>query len=107
MRVSPKIWRAVFERDRGICQYCDADLLASLSTYYSATVDHVVQVSVRRDDGLENLKLSCPTCNSLLSRSQDLMSPELRRQKVQERMQEEQAGYKEWVEQMRGVKGKG
>lgn len=96
MRVHHKIWQQVFERDNGKCQYCDSDLLSSFSTYWSATVDHVVAVSVGGDDNHENLKLCCTGCNGLLSRSGPLTTFEERRAHVQRRIADEHNGYMEW-----------
>lgn len=102
MTVDPKLWRAVFERDRGVCQYCGVDLLASFSSYWSATVDHVVAVSVGGGDSLENLVLSCPACNGMLCRSGSLISIEERRKFVAARRSAELQGYKEWIDAFRG-----
>ena len=96
MRVHHSVWKAVFDRDNGICQYCDADLLSSFSTYWSATVDHVLAVSAGGSDDIENLKLACTGCNCLLSRSGSLTSHEQRRAYVQKRIAEELAGYNDW-----------
>lgn len=96
MRVDPAIWRQVFERDNGICQYCDADLLSTFSAYWSATVDHVLAVAADGTDDPSNLKLCCTGCNGLLSRSAHLKTPEDRRTLVQRRISEEQQGYVEW-----------
>jgi HNH endonuclease len=96
MRVHYKLWQQVFERDNGICQYCDADILSSFSTYWSATVDHVLAVSVGGEDTLENLKLSCTGCNGLLSRSGALITFEDRKALVIKRIAEEHNGFTEW-----------
>ncbi len=96
MRVHDVIWRQVFERDDGFCQYCDADLLSTFSTYWSATVDHVRAVAADGSDDPNNLKLSCTGCNGLLSRSAHLTTHEGRRALVQCRISEEQQGYVEW-----------
>ena len=100
MRVHHSTWRKVFERDNGICQYCDADLLSSFSTYWSATVDHVVAVATGGTDELDNLRLCCTGCNGLLSRSGLLTTHADRRELVQRRIDEEQEGYAEWREHL-------
>ena len=63
MRMAPQLWREVFHRDKGYCQYCDTDLLSSFSTYFSAHADHILAVSAGGLDTIENWKLACPTCN--------------------------------------------
>jgi 5-methylcytosine-specific restriction endonuclease McrA len=84
MRVTIKTWNAICERDSGICRYCGTDLLASYSTFGSATVDHIVAVSEGGSDLEGNLVLSCPTCNSILSRSGHLRSFAERKEYVQQ-----------------------
>lgn len=56
----------LFERDLGRCVYCGLDLKADYDRFMMATEDHLVPGSkgtYARD--LENLVLSCRTCNSL------------------------------------------
>src|SRR5258706_11374265 len=56
----------LFERDQGRCVYCGLDLKADYDRFMMATEDHLVpgsKSSYGRD--LENLVLSCRTCNSL------------------------------------------
>jgi 5-methylcytosine-specific restriction endonuclease McrA len=56
----------LFERDAGRCVYCGLDLKADYDRFMMATEDHLVPGSrgtYARD--LENLVLSCRTCNSL------------------------------------------
>jgi hypothetical protein len=101
MRMAPHLWRAVFERDKGYCQYCDADLLASFSAYFSAQVDHVVAVISGGLDTLENFKLACPTCNQCLSRAKHLQTYEERKAYVTARRGAEMNGYLEWRKELR------
>lgn len=96
MKVHHKIWQQVFERDNGICQYCDVDLLGSFAAYWSATVDHVTGVCVGGTDDPCNLKLCCTGCNGLLSRSGGLTTWDARRAYVQKRIAEEHDGYVQW-----------
>lgn len=96
MRVHHKIWQEVFERDNATCQYCDADLLATFSAYWSATVDHVVAVVAGGSDAPENLRLCCTGCNGLLSRSSKLTTHAERRALVQGRITKERQGYSNW-----------
>lgn len=102
MTVPPHIWRQVFERDRGICQYCDADLLANFSVYWSATVDHVVAVAREGPHTAENLKLCCPGCNGMLSRSSSLSTFEERKAFIKARRRAEHEGYLQWCRELRG-----
>jgi 5-methylcytosine-specific restriction endonuclease McrA len=56
----------LFERDQGRCVYCGLDLKADYDRFMMATEDHLVpgsKGSYARE--LENLVLSCRTCNSL------------------------------------------
>lgn len=56
----------LFERDQGRCVYCGLDLKADYDRFMMATEDHLVPGS-KGNYGreLENLVLSCRTCNSL------------------------------------------
>lgn len=45
------------------CEYCDRDLLASVDAYKEWQHDHIVPQSVKEDNGLNNMALSCRTCN--------------------------------------------
>lgn len=101
MVVDPKLWRSVFERDRGFCRYCDYDLLSNFTAYWTATVDHIVHRSDDGEDTKENLVLACPACNGMLSRSNKLTTVDARREYVQKRREEEMQGYLEWVDELR------
>ncbi|MFA7331049.1 MAG: HNH endonuclease [Candidatus Delongbacteria bacterium] len=103
MTVDHKLWRFVFDRDRGICRYCGVDLLASFSAYWSATVDHVQARSANGPDDQDNLVCSCPACNSMLSRSKELVTFETRKAYVDKRRAAEMAGYEVWRAEMRGA----
>jgi len=101
MRVSSAVWRHVFTRDRGRCQYCGVDLLRSFSAYWSATVDHLVAVSARGNDKPKNLKLACPACNAMLSRGAKLKTFAERKAFIKSRQAEELGGYREWLGELR------
>lgn len=45
------------------CEYCDRDLLASADTYKEWQHDHIVPQRVEKNDELDNMALSCRTCN--------------------------------------------
>lgn len=96
MVVQPKTWRFVFERDKGICQYCGCDLLSTFSVYWSATVDHIVPRCENGSDDEKNLVLSCPACNGILSRANNLQTHEKRKAYVLDRIHNEMSGYEEW-----------
>lgn len=49
---------AVYERDEGICEYCNVPV--AFSDFHC---DHVVPVSKGGGDDAENLVCSCPPCN--------------------------------------------
>ena len=58
----------LFERDLGRCIYCGLDLKEDFDRFMMATEDHLIPSSKggqARD--LENLVLSCQTCNRLKS----------------------------------------
>lgn len=69
MTIDEDDWIEVFKRDNGCCQYCDVDLLSSFSSFQSSTVDHIIARSSGGTDDTENLVLSCPACNQMLSRA--------------------------------------
>lgn len=48
----------VFKRDKGMCRYCGCGLDSNY------TIDHVIPKSKSGTDDLENLVLSCRSCNS-------------------------------------------
>jgi 5-methylcytosine-specific restriction endonuclease McrA len=52
---SPK-YRQVWERDEGICRYCE---------YPADAVDHVEPHSLNRNNALDNLVLACARCNTI------------------------------------------
>jgi 5-methylcytosine-specific restriction endonuclease McrA len=101
VKVPHQIWRAVFLRDRGTCRYCDEDLLASFSRYWSATVDHVFAVSVGGAHEAENLVLCCSSCNGMLSRAGHVQTVDERRAHVQRRRVAEKAGFESWRAELR------
>jgi len=58
----------LFERDQGRCVYCGLDLKADYDRFMMATEDHLVPASKgNHGRDLQNLVLSCRTCNSLKS----------------------------------------
>ena len=96
MNVPSAIWRKVFSRDKGICRYCGEDMLASLSSYFSATVDHKIPRSAGGDDDPRNLVCCCPACNSMLSRARDIHDFRKRKAIVLKKRAEEQEGFDSW-----------
>ncbi|MBA3902387.1 MAG: hypothetical protein C0522_01730 [Rhodocyclaceae bacterium] len=101
MRVAAEIWKLVFSRDRGYCQYCGIDLLESFSSFHSATVDHLVAVSEGGSDEITNLVLSCPACNQMLSRAGHLKTFEKRKALLDQRRQEHWDWYQTLVDELR------
>lgn len=81
MKAGDATWHKVFERDKGICQYCDMDLLQDFEHYQMSSVDHVVS---RAQNGEENetgnLVLCCHGCNTRLSRAHHLKTVDSRRE---------------------------
>jgi hypothetical protein len=103
MRVNPETWRSVIERDRGICQYCGTDLLATFSSYWSATVDHVHAVASGGSDEPQNLVACCPACNTMLCRSGHLLTIAERKAYIATRREQERLGYERWVSALRQI----
>ena len=101
MRVDAGTWEETFKRDKGYCQYCGDDLLDSFSRFHSATVDHVIAVSEKGSDELENLVLSCPSCNSMLSRSGALKTHVERKHFVLEKIKQRQDWYQPLLNELR------
>lgn len=101
MRVGAYTWEGVFKRDRGYCRYCEVDLLASFSSFQSATVDHLVAVSEGGSDDAENLVLACPACNHMLSRAGHLKTFEERKMLLNQRRQERWHWYQPLVDELR------
>jgi hypothetical protein len=63
-------------RDRGgeACEYCR--LPQSAQPFATFHVDHVIASQHRQDDGLENLCLSCQSCNLLKGPNLSSIDPE-------------------------------
>jgi HNH endonuclease len=73
-------WKAstlnVWVRAKGHCEYCEADLLGSVSVYFhGAQIDHIIPGT---GDGPENLALSCTACNRLKRHRKVLATGEVR-----------------------------
>jgi len=65
--------RQVREMSAGRCAYCHTPEELTVTTF---EVDHVVPISAGGATILENLCLSCPTCNRRKSVRQSLLDPE-------------------------------
>lgn len=64
-----RAWFQVVRRAKFRCEYCDADVLASVDTIYSTVNEHIVPVARGGSkDDLNNLALSCAACNTLKGR---------------------------------------
>lgn len=101
MNVAPAIWYQIFDRDRGCCRYCGADLLLTFAAYCSATMDHIVGVAVGGSDEPSNLVLACSGCNGALSRSSHLRTFEERKTHADAQRQKGWARYVQLLEQHR------
>lgn len=97
MRVPSEIWVFVFERDKGYCQYCGEDLLASPLAFSCAQVDHVKGVAAGGNNGAENLLLSCSTCNNSLSRASALTTYEERKAVALKGKSKQVEDFKSWA----------
>lgn len=101
MKVSNDTWKEVFKRDKGICQYCKANLLDSVSSYFSATVDHIISRSAGGNDETDNLVCCCPSCNSMLTKQKSLQTVPERREFIEKRLKKEEENLKWWREQVK------
>jgi len=60
--ISIQLQRQVREQFAGCCAYCRSAEVLSVCTY---EIEHIVPVSAGGPTSIENLCLSCPTCNRL------------------------------------------
>ncbi|MBY0266257.1 MAG: HNH endonuclease [Burkholderiales bacterium] len=91
----------VFERDKGYCRYCGADLLHTLSLFRSYTMDHVISLASRGESIEKNLVLCCVGCNNALSRSKHLQTVEERKKKVLLQRKKASVRFRELKEKLR------
>ena len=74
----------LFERDKERCVYCGLDLKADYDRFMMATEDHLLPCSRGgHTRNLENLVLSCRTCNNLKSNFVPTPPLDLRKQRRQ------------------------
>ena len=55
---------AAYLRDKCICQYCGADGLRDVNTYYTLRLDHFTPRAKDGGDNSENLVTACHPCNA-------------------------------------------
>jgi 5-methylcytosine-specific restriction endonuclease McrA len=102
MRISAKVWDQVIERDKGYCQYCNADLLLSRATFSAAQVDHVHGVAAGGAmEDLDNLKLACALCNGSLSQYNHLKTFEERKAIMDEKNKVHEENFQKMVKRLR------
>ena len=97
-----KNWSTVFNAGHGFCTYCDADLLASISTFWSAQRDHVHPSAAGGPDERLNMVIACPSCNQALARSKNLRTVAERRAYIQKLYQERLPTFEQWRKDLRG-----
>lgn len=102
MNIQTEVWETVLRRDNGYCRYCGIDLLCNYSTFSSATVDHLLPKTEAARDQPENLVLSCPGCNQLLSRAHSLTTFEQRKELIMRRHNEREGWYRPFLRELRG-----
>lgn len=66
--LSGKLRQQVYDRDGGLCQLCGKAMPFWRETSYgrgmiSCDIDHIVPRSKGGSNDLENLRLTCPSCN--------------------------------------------
>ena len=73
----------IAERASFCCEYCGKDLLMSVDSYDSWQIDHIIP---NGDDDLENLALSCKTCNFIKrhTKTEKLENAEKRESRINE-----------------------
>jgi 5-methylcytosine-specific restriction endonuclease McrA len=94
-------WKIVFNKNNGYCAYCEVDLLASISTFWSAQRDHVKPKASGGNDDESNMVISCPTCNQALSRQKNLHTTQERKEFIQRLNLERSEIYNDWVRDLR------
>jgi len=91
--VALKNWSEIFDAGKGYCTHCDVDLLASISSFWSAQRDHVVARAANGGDQKENLVICCPSCNQALSRAKDMRTVAERRAHINNLYEERRYTY--------------
>lgn len=70
--ISIGLRKQVFDRCRGICEYCPSQTKFSPNNF---EIEHIIPVSRDGQTTLENLALACPSCNSYKSNKTDSIDP--------------------------------
>ena len=92
----------MFQREKGFCQYCSADLVVSRAIYSAAQVDHVHAVAAGgKLEELEDLKLACAICNGSLSRYNHLITFEDRKTIMDEKNKVHEENFQKMVRTLR------
>ncbi len=95
-------WSKVFNTSKGYCTYCGADLLASISTFWSAQRDHVHTRAAGGNDEEKNMVIVCPSCNQALSRQTHLRTQSERKAFIQRVYKKRMATFEQWRKDLRG-----
>lgn len=96
--------KQAFRDYNGKCYYCGLDMLSSLSLFWSYEIDHVIARSEGGLNTIDNVVLSCRSCNGTLNRTGHLKTKEERRAYVQREIQGRAEIYEAWIERLRGDK---
>jgi CRISPR/Cas system Type II protein with McrA/HNH and RuvC-like nuclease domain len=56
--------RDQFRRQKGLCYYCGCEMTRVSHTRLTACMEHVVPISRGGDNSLENVVISCASCNN-------------------------------------------
>lgn len=98
----------VGERAGYKCEYCDKDMLASLSHYaFSWQHDHIIPRAADGEDTFENLALSCSVCNWIKKawNPVDVVGENASREElIQATRQHIEASLSSWVENLSRVR---
>jgi HNH endonuclease len=70
--ISVELKKQVFDRARGICEYCYSQAKFSPNNF---EIEHIIPVSREGATIAENLALACPSCNSYKSNKIEAIDP--------------------------------
>ena len=71
--LSKKKRKAVFDRAKGLCEYCQSQAVFSV---HSFSVEHIIPLSKGGTNELENLALACEGCNNAKRTHTEGIDPE-------------------------------
>ena len=94
----------VYIRDGGVCYYCGQDLRNTFSVFWSFECDHVIPKLQGGQTTLDNLVLSCRSCNNLLRRC-DETTRKKRKEWVLKKIEEKRSIYERFLKRLKDERG--